>query len=47
MIQSCFLRTKLYYLNKTESSPSNYLFPVSFNKIVNYKTPNISVSLFF
>lgn len=40
----CFLHTKLYYRNGTEASPSNYLFPTSFNKIVGYKTPVIKVS---
>jgi len=43
-INSCFLHTKLYYTNMTEASPSNYLFPTSFNKIVGHTTPNISVS---
>ncbi|XP_026807411.1 beta-mannosidase isoform X2 [Rhopalosiphum maidis] len=45
-IRSCFLHTKLYYnnINMTEASPSNYLFPSTFNKIIGYETPNISVS---
>ncbi|XP_060872460.1 beta-mannosidase [Metopolophium dirhodum] len=45
-IRSCFLHTKLYYnnINMTEASPSNYLFPTTFNKIIGYETPNISVS---
>lgn len=45
-IQSCFLHAKLYYsnTNMTEASPSNYLFPTTFNKIIGYKTPKISVS---
>lgn len=44
-IRSCFLHTKLYYSNMTEASTSNFLFPASLNKIIGYKTPNISVSL--
>ncbi|VVC27091.1 Hypothetical protein CINCED_3A023604 [Cinara cedri] len=43
-IQSCFLHTMVYYKNMTEASPSNYLFPTSFNKIVGHRTPDISVS---
>jgi len=48
-IRSCFLHTKLYYnnINMTEASPSNYLFPSTFNKIIGYETPNISVSFFY
>lgn len=45
-IESCFLHTKLYHSNMTELSPSNYLFPTSFNKIRGHKTPNITVSFF-
>lgn len=46
-IRSCFLHTQLYHNNMTTASPSNYLFPTSFNKIIGYKTPNISVSIHF
>lgn len=28
----------------TDASPSNYLFPASFKKIIGHQTPNISVS---
>ncbi|XP_050430133.1 beta-mannosidase isoform X2 [Adelges cooleyi] len=42
--QNCFLHTKLYYTNGTELSPSNYLFPNSFNKIAGYQDPTILIS---
>lgn len=46
-IRSCFLHTKLYYSNMTEASPSNYLFPTSFNKIIGHKTPDILVCILY
>jgi len=45
-IRSCFLHTQLYHSNMTVASPSNYLFPTSFKKIIGHKTPNISVSIY-